>query len=35
MRGLTSRDEARQGGAYFSAEDVLRDLDDMHAKAGQ
>ncbi len=35
MRGLTSRDEARQSGTYFSAEDVLRDLDNMHAKAGQ
>lgn len=35
MRGLTSRDEARQSGVYFSAEDVLRELDDMHAKAGK
>jgi len=35
MRGLASRDEARQSGTYFSAEDVLRDLDGMHAKAGQ
>lgn len=35
MRGLISRDEARQSGTYFSAEDVLRDLDDMHATADQ
>ena len=35
MRGLNSRDEARQSSTYFSAEEVLRKLDDMHAKAGQ
>lgn len=35
MRGLNSRDEARQSGVYYSAEEVLRELDDMHAKAGQ
>lgn len=31
-RGLASRDEARQTGEYFAAEDVLRELDDMRAK---
>lgn len=35
MRGLASRDEARQSGEYFSAEDVLRELDDMRTKAGE
>lgn len=35
MRGLASRDEARQSGEYFSAEDVLRELDDMRTKAGK
>lgn len=34
-RGLASRDEARQSGEYFSAEDVLRELDDMRTKAGK
>jgi len=34
-RGLASRDEARQNGEYFSAEDVLRELDDLHTKAGE
>lgn len=37
-RGLASRDEARQTGEYFAAEDVLRELGDMRdqaeAKAG-
>lgn len=28
-RGLVSRDEARQTGEYFLAEDVLREMDDM------
>lgn len=32
-RGLVSRDEARRTGEYFTAEDVLRDLDDMLARA--
>jgi predicted transcriptional regulator len=30
-RGLASRDEARQTGEYFPAEDVLRELDEMGA----
>jgi predicted transcriptional regulator len=30
-RGLASRDEARQTGEYFPAEDVLRELDEMLA----
>jgi predicted transcriptional regulator len=30
-RGLASRDEARQTGEYFPAEDVLRELDEMVA----
>lgn len=34
-RGLASRDEARQSGEYFSAADVLRELDDMRGKAGK
>lgn len=34
-RGLASRDEARQSDEYFSAVDVLRELDDMRAKAGK
>ena len=32
-RGLASRNEARQTGKYFAAEDVLRELDDMLAEA--
>lgn len=32
-RGLASRDEARLTGEYFTAEDVLRDLDEMLIKA--
>lgn len=28
-RGLASRDEARQSGEYFSADEVLRELDDL------
>lgn len=32
-RGLASRDEARQTGEYFAAEDVLRELGDMRAHA--
>jgi predicted transcriptional regulator len=34
-RGLASRDKARQSGEYFAAADVLLELDDMRAKAGQ
>ncbi len=35
-RGFASREEARQTGEYFDAEDVLNELDDMlsNAKAG-
>jgi predicted transcriptional regulator len=32
-RGLASRDEAPRTGEYFSAEDVLRELDDLYARA--
>ncbi len=32
-RGMTSREEARQTGEYFMAEDVLRELDDMLSSA--
>lgn len=32
-RGLASRDDAKQSGEYFAAEDVLRDLDDLLAQA--
>lgn len=32
-RGLAARDEARQTGEYFAAEDVLRELDDMRTQA--
>lgn len=32
-RGLASREEAKQSGEYFMAEDVLRELDDMLANA--
>ena len=32
-RGLASRDEARRSGEYFSAEEVLDELDEMLAKA--
>ena len=32
-RGLTSRDEAKRTGEYFPAEEVLRELDESHAKA--
>lgn len=32
-RGLASREEARHTGEYFSAEDVLRELDDLLAQA--
>jgi predicted transcriptional regulator len=32
-RGLASRDEARRTGEYVAAGDVLRELDDMLAKA--
>ncbi len=33
-RGLASRDEAKRSGEYFSAQDVLGELDDMLAAAG-
>ena len=33
-RGLASRDEAKPSGEYFSAQDVLGELDDMLAAAG-
>lgn len=32
-RGLASRDEAKNTGEYFTAEDVLAELDDMLADA--
>ncbi len=32
-RGLASRDEAKRSGEYFSAQDVLGELDDMLAAA--
>jgi predicted transcriptional regulator len=32
-RGLASREEARQTGEYFMAEDVLHELDDMLSNA--
>jgi len=32
-RGLASRDEARRTGEYVPAEDVLREMDDMLARA--
>jgi predicted transcriptional regulator len=32
-RGLASRDDAKQSGEYFAAEDVLHDLDDLLAQA--
>lgn len=32
-RGLAARDEARRTGEYFTADQVLRELDEMHAKA--
>ncbi len=32
-RGFASREEARQTGEYFDAEDVLNELDDMLSKA--
>lgn len=32
-RGLASRNEARRSGEYISAEDVVRELDDMLARA--
>ncbi|WP_370660224.1 YlcI/YnfO family protein [Massilia glaciei] len=38
-RGLASRDEAKLTGEYYSAEDILRDLDEMlgdaEVKAGR
>lgn len=33
-RGLASRNEAKRSGEYFSAQDVLGELDDMLAAAG-
>lgn len=32
-RGLAARDQARRTGEYFTAEDVLRELDDMLAQS--
>lgn len=32
-RGLTSRDEAKRSGEYFSAEDVLVEMQDMLSQA--
>ncbi|MCD6320118.1 MAG: prevent-host-death protein [Candidatus Desulfofervidaceae bacterium] len=32
-RGLASKDEAGRTGEYYEAEDVLRELDDMFARA--
>lgn len=32
-RALAARDEARRTGEYFNADEVLRELDEMHAKA--
>jgi len=32
-RGLAARDEAQQTGEYFTADEVLRELDEMHASA--
>jgi predicted transcriptional regulator len=32
-RGLASRDEAQRTGEYFTADEVLRELDEMLAKA--
>jgi predicted transcriptional regulator len=32
-RGLAARDEAQRTGEYFTADEVLRELDEMHAKA--
>lgn len=32
-RGLSARNEAKQSGEYFAAEDVMKELDDMLAKA--
>lgn len=32
-RGLASREEAKRTGEYFPAEDLLRELDDMLARA--
>jgi predicted transcriptional regulator len=34
-RGLASRDEARQSGEYFPAEDVLRELDNRRNQASK
>jgi predicted transcriptional regulator len=32
-RGLAARDEARRTGEYFTTDEVLRELDEMHVKA--
>jgi predicted transcriptional regulator len=32
-RGLVARDEAQRSGEYFTADEVLRELDEMHASA--
>ena len=34
-RGLAARDEARQSGEYYAAEDVLRELDEMTARTSK
>jgi len=33
-RGLASRDDAQRSGEYFSAEDVMRELDELYTRAG-
>ena len=33
-RGLASRDDAQRTGEYFSAEDVMRELDELYTRAG-
>lgn len=34
-RGLAARDEARQTGEYFAAEDILHELDNLRAAAAK
>ena len=33
-RGLASRGDAQRSGEYFSAEDVMRELDELYTRAG-
>ena len=33
-RGLASRDDAQRSGEYFSAEDVMRELDELYTRTG-